>query len=672
MWNQLGIRIQLVMLIGMVLAVMEIATLVTVHIFDQRERQAIALDQVNTLARSLNNDLLRAIVTPDADNYANLNFRISGYQTVVALTLFNHDGQPILRYGKERFACADQVDLKDTLRSHFLPSGHLCQHISIEAEGHRFGDSMIVINLDRLQTQRNDYLITVALIFPVALLIGLLPAWAISRSYTQPFNRLALAMQQADLSQHQYQKVETQATNEIGQLFRGYNQMLDKIMSSAEEIYYQSRHDFLTGLYNRLAAEEFLKRALKDEQAQTHVLLRLDLDDFKLVNDSLGHLAGDRLLQLIAQRCQTELPDNGIMARISGDDFFILLSHCSETNGIKVAEHYQALLKEFPFQWEEKLQATSASIGMITFAPYEFTLDELLKTVDLALEAAKSAGRNQLHRFNPDNDQTKRLEAEVQVAALLKEALHDGPARFVLYTQKIAPLSKADGVINYEVLIRMLNGKGELLTPDRFLPTAERYQMMADIDAWVLYHYLETASANPKHIKQLGFAHINLAGGTLNNPNFQKQLKKAIARFDFPWNKLELEITETTAVGNFGQARRFIEYCRNKGIGFALDDFGTGMASFDYLKNLPFDVVKIDGSFVRNLHNDPADQAMISYTHEICKMRNQKTIAEYVETQQDVDKLADIGIDYGQGYFLGRPLPLDELLECKSRDSKEI
>jgi len=187
--------------------------------------------------------------------------------------------------------------------------------------------------------------------------------------------------------------------------------------------------------------------------------------------------------------------------------------------------------------------------------------------------------------------------------------------------------------------------------------------MMVDIDIFVLTTYLETVTLYPEHIKKLSSVHINLAGGTLNHPDFQDALKHAINHYDFPWERLELEITETSAVGNLNKANDFICFCKDLGIGFALDDFGTGMASFEYLKNLPFDVVKIDGSFVRDMLSDPVDHAMICYTHDISKLRGQETVAEYVETEEDVKELTNIGITYGQGYFLGKPRPLSGWME---------
>jgi len=209
----------------------------------------------------------------------------------------------------------------------------------------------------------------------------------------------------------------------------------------------------------------------------------------------------------------------------------------------------------------------------------------------------------------------------------------------------------------------MWDKENNFIPPDSFLPTAERYQLMADIDAYVLWTYLETVTKDKAHIEKLHSAHINLAGSSLNNPDFQAKVKEAIAHFDFPWEKLELEVTESSAIGSFNMANEFITYLKGNKIGLALDDFGTGMASFEYLKSLPFDVVKVDGSFVKDMHTDPTDKAVIKYIQEIAELKGQETVAEYVETEDDVNELRNIGITYGQGYFLGKPRALSSWLE---------
>jgi len=216
--------------------------------------------------------------------------------------------------------------------------------------------------------------------------------------------------------------------------------------------------------------------------------------------------------------------------------------------------------------------------------------------------------------------------------------------------------------MSYEILVRLRDARGGLLMPNRFLPTAIRYQLITEVDMHVFWTYLETVMASPQHLENLAFVNINLAGTTLNRVDFQNKVKEAIKTFQFPWDKLVFEVTETSAVGNLAQASDFIQYCRGLGIRVALDDFGTGMASFEYLKSLPLDVVKIDGCFIRDMLSDPLDHAMVRYAHDISKLRGQETIAEFVEDAAHLQELKNIGIDYAQGYHIGRPEPLADWL----------
>jgi len=367
----------------------------------------------------------------------------------------------------------------------------------------------------------------------------------------------------------------------------------------------------------------------------------------------------------VSHHCKQNLPDSARIARVGGDDFFILLKNINEEEGVVLAKRLLNDLSDFRFVWQGESLSVSASIGLVSFKPFEYTLTSLIKSADTAFYTAKSMGQNKLHIHTNSPKNEKQLLTDLHIASYIKEALKEGPSRFELYAQDIVPLQTQTDKVSYEILIRMWDGNNNFLPPDSFLPTAEHYQLMVDIDVYVLTTYLDTICLQQEHIENLHSVHINLAGGTLNHPDFQNCVKDAIEKYNFPWEKLELEITETSAIGNLVQAQEFIQFCKQQGIGFALDDFGTGMSSFEYLKNLPFDVVKIDGSFVRGMLTDPVDHAMIRYTHEISKLRNQETVAEYVETQADVDELRKIGITYGQGYFLGKPRPLADWLKHK-------
>ncbi len=667
-WYQLSIRTQLIILMVVLLSIVELGTLFLVNWFDVKERRSIANEQSQTLLRSLNHDLLKALFSANADTYSDISFRISGYESVKSLLVLNKKGQSVFTYGDAQLSSQLNKDSQKLAALKvdeliFTEAGHLLLKSPIEADNYNYGFAIIVIDSSNYKTQRKEHLMLLLLIFPLELFIGFLIARKISVSYTQPFKQLATAMQGNDVANNIFHNIQTKAKNEISFLFNGYNQMISQIQKTTAEMRYLSEHDSLTGLYNRYAIEKQLNHVLQSSANASHVLLSIDLDQFKLINDSAGHIAGDELLKMISHSCSEKIPNNGMFARVGGDDFYIVLKNFSEQQGINFASDILQSLRDFRFIWQGEVISVSASIGMVTFKGCEYTLTELVKAVDSAFYTAKASGRNKLHVYHCDDKQLEQFASEIKIAGYIKEALKDGPARFELFAQDIVPLQEKTDQISYEVLIRMFDSQGNFLSPDNFLPAAERYQMMVEIDIFVLTTYLNMVSLHPQHIDKLSSVHINLAGGTLNHPTFQTALKQAIKDYDFPWDRLELEITETSAVGNLAKANDFIHYCNELGIGFALDDFGTGMASFEYLKNLPFDVVKIDGSFVRDMLTDPVDHAMIRYTHDISKLRGQKTVAEYVETEEDVKELTRIGITYGQGYYLGKPRALSSWME---------
>ncbi|MCK5648144.1 MAG: EAL domain-containing protein [Gammaproteobacteria bacterium] len=662
MWQKLSIRNQLIVLIAILLIFIELGTFALLTWFDHQERRTIAVEQAQTLGRSLNNDLLIALISPDADIYSDIAFRISGFKSVDALVLFDENNKAVLSHGNLDYT--NELQGKELLldQSWFSSKARLFLKIPVQADDYAFGQALIVINPEQYQTGLHEHFFTLLFIFPVFLLIGLVIAWKISRLFTHPFRELAAAMKSNNVQKNEYQSVSTEAKNEVKSLFDGYNEMISQVRKTTDLLHYRSLHDSLTGLYNRYAIEQELLRVLKtqNDNDTCYALLSIDLDQFKLINDSVGHIVGDEVLKMIAHYLRSELPENTTLARIGGDDFFLLLKNTSKENALHFAQQQLERLKDFRFFWEGNAISVSASIGMVLFRPFKYSLEELIKKVDIAFYTAKSRGHNNLHLYNAENKESNQTSNDITIAGYIKEALKDGPSHFELFAQAIVPLQNNNDKISYEVLIRMWDSNEQFMAPDDFLSTAERYNMMVDIDIFVLWFYLETVCQHPQHIKKLHSAHINLSGGTLNNPDFQEKLKEAVETFDFPWECLELEITETSAIGNLAQASEFINFCRSKGIGFALDDFGTGMASFEYLKNLPFNVVKIDGSFVRDMLTDPIDHAMICYTHDICQLRHQETVAEYVKTEEDVKELRKIGITYGQGSHLGRTRPLND------------
>ncbi len=659
MWQTFSIRTQLLILLSSLLLVIASATMGLAFWLDKQQRQTVAVELASTLTNALSQDMLKAILSNQTDSYADLSFRLNQFDSVKYVILFNQKNEAIFKTSEP--SSLNQNILNQVSNEPQFYQSHLYIKLPIEVDGNEFGRALYIIDIRQLTTQLNQQILWLGIAIPIELLIGLILATRISRRYSKPIEAVAYAMQHANPTEEKPQEIHTPFKNEIRTIYHGFNKMVQQVYKATERQRYLSEHDQLTGLYNRYYLECQVKTLLKQDSTAQHSLISMDLTQFKLINDSAGMAAGDELLKMVAHQCGTLMPLNAILTRLEANTFSILLKNTSSQDSQTLAKTLLENLSDFRFSWEGQAYSISASIGLIYFKPNQFTLTELLKNLDNALIHAKASGRNKAHLYQVGEQEISLHDQDARIAAQIKQALiKEGDCRFELFAQAIVPLQYKTNKVGYEILIRMFDEQNNLIPPNSFLPTAERYQLMSDIDQFVLVEYLSLVSQQPEHIKKLHSAHVNLSGSSLNHPDFQQTVRNAIDQFDFPWHKLELEITETSAVGNFNQANEFIHEVKQKGIGLALDDFGTGMSSFEYLKSLPFDIVKIDGSFVKDMQNDPTDKAVIKYIQEISALRNQETIAEYVEDQACVDELTEIGITYGQGYHLGKPYPLKD------------
>ncbi len=662
MWNRFHIKFQLIIFMSLIVIAVEASTLFLTLSIQKKENRQNAITEAKAITQSLNNDLLKYILTPNADMLSDITFRLSAFKKIRGVVVFNDTKAPLYQYGEITNITQNQKEI--FTKNSIFKSDTLLIKTPLSADGYDFGYTLLDIDLTSFNIKQQNITYTILAIFPFALLFGFIMSVYLSKSFTKPFLTLLQAMRKSEPTNDKIIRVETTANNEIKELFEGFNTQMEQIADSTKELQFQATHDQLTGIYNRFYMDKDIIQTLKDTSFEKgNNLLYIDLDQFKLINDSAGNDAGDKLLTMVTTHYKTILPPNATFARINGDGFGVLLKNSSFDFGKEFLAKSLEQLKDFRFSHSGETFSISATISLVHFKPFEFTLQELFKASTTALYTAQQKGRNKSHIYDPSDEKTQKVSIELDTAKLIKEALENGPARFELFAQDIVPLQYESQKIGYEILIRMWDKDNNFIPPDRFLPTAERYQLMADIDAHVLWTYLETVTKDKKHIEKLHTAHINLAGSSLNNPDFQAKVKEAIEHFDFPWEKLELEVTESSAIGSFNMANEFINYLKGNKIGLALDDFGTGMASFEYLKSLPFDVVKIDGSFVKDMHTDPTDKAVIKYIQEIAELKGQETVAEYVETEDDVNELRNIGITYGQGYFLGKPRALSSWLE---------
>ncbi|GAA0361816.1 hypothetical protein GCM10009092_27730 [Bowmanella denitrificans] len=429
-----------------------------------------------------------------------------------------------------------------------------------------------------------------------------------------------------------------------------------------QQVYYQANHDQLTGLYNRYAFDRLLKErlALVREQKSVSTLCYIDMDQFKLVNDSCGHQAGDELLRQVANLLATSLKSADILARVGGDEFCLVYADCAVKEVLDKLGKMLNAIRGFRFVWEDKVFHIGASIGVAEITAGTISSTELIKAADHACYSAKNLGRNRYHVFDESDQQLNYQQSELEWVNEIQKALLGD--RFELFYQVIEPLNQPACGRHYEILVRMLSEQGEYLNPGIFIPVAERYGLMNKLDEWVFNQTINALEQHPAHLDVLDKCAINLSGMTLGNDEFLDKIVLRLKHSSVPPEKICFEITETAAVTNLAAASRFIDVLRDLGCRFALDDFGAGMSSFTYLKNMAVDYVKIDGSFVRNMCRDRSDYATVKAIHEIATSMGKLTVAEFVSDQETRQALAGLGIGYGQGFALGKPAPLHSLL----------
>ncbi|MDP1683046.1 MAG: EAL domain-containing protein [Burkholderiales bacterium] len=431
----------------------------------------------------------------------------------------------------------------------------------------------------------------------------------------------------------------------------------------AHKLSWQAAHDALTGLVNRREFENRLQNALAASHAegQQHALLYIDLDQFKIVNDTCGHVAGDELLRQLAALLQRHMRASDTLARLGGDEFGVLLEHCPLDQAQRIAEGLRTATRDFRLVWENKTFEVSASMGIVAINRESGTLPQVLSAADMACYVAKERGRNRYHVYQESDADFARRHGEMLWVTRLNQALRDH--RFVLYRQEIRPIAATGPGSFYEVLLRIRNEDGTLSLPGSFLPAAERYDLMCTIDRWVIQHLfaapnlLPRSDAPTKDGNGMILATINLSGASLNDETFLDFVRDSIKQYDINPHAICFEITETVAITHFDRAIRLVTALREIGCRFALDDFGSGLSSFGYLKNLPMDFLKIDGGLVRHIVDNPIDAAMVEAINDIGHVMGLKTIAEYVENDAIRDKLVTIGVDYIQGFGIEIPQP---------------
>ena len=430
---------------------------------------------------------------------------------------------------------------------------------------------------------------------------------------------------------------------------------------SHEQLAYLASHDPLTGLYNRHHFATLAQQAWQRLQVEKHTsaILYIDIDQFKLVNSTCNHTAGDALLLQISDQLKRALGQSGILARLGGDEFAVLLPGKTAQEAFAVAYNLLEVVKEFRFFWQDSLFSISVSIGMTEITFDDLSAEQTIKKADSACFVAKEKGRNRIHLFHPDDAELQKQQAEIQWVQVLQRALEQDS--FVLYMQPIQAIQHRDSVANYELLLRLRSDDNSIIAPGNFLSSAERYGLMPQIDRWVIRNYFRWLAQHPQHLDVLGHCSINLSGASLIDPLFKAYVLALFEEYKIPARFICFEITESMAILNLQNTLDFIHHFRSLGCQFALDDFGSGFSSYGYLKNFPVDYIKIDGNFVRDLLTDKFDRAIVNSIHDVAAAMGIKTVAEYVESTEILLELRKMGVDYAQGYGIAKPKPLSDI-----------
>jgi diguanylate cyclase (GGDEF)-like protein/PAS domain S-box-containing protein len=427
---------------------------------------------------------------------------------------------------------------------------------------------------------------------------------------------------------------------------------------------YLQRHDPLTGLRNRKDFERAVAMTAMEtrEAGHPHALCLMDLDHFKLINTACGHGAGDKLLKHVARIIATRFADAKAIGRLGGDEFAALFGGDAAPTAQSRCEDLVGTLRGFPFTWHERSYDVSLSVGLATFVPARGVSD-VLAQVDIACQTAKAQGGDRVCLYSEGDAASARHRAEVGLISTIGGALEHG--RFRLIAQPIVPLRSVDQPVHYEVLARMRDDQGNPVSPERFIPAAERYILMPAVDRWIVAQLLASEGErlrawHSRHPKRFLFA-VNLSATTLADDGFLSFLEGQFADNRVPYASICFEVTETAAIADLARARSFMQRLRDLGSVFAVDDFGAGFASYAYLKHLPVQYLKIDGSLVRKIESEPVDRALVESINHMGHVLGLATIAEWAETPQVVETLRELGVDYAQGYGVGKPVALDAL-----------
>ena len=443
--------------------------------------------------------------------------------------------------------------------------------------------------------------------------------------------------------------------------------VIKHVSAKNRQLAYQASHDALTGLINRREFECRVERAIQNARAQaaTHALLYLDMDQFKIINDTCGHATGDELLQQLAQLLLGSVRHRDTLSRLGGDEFGMLFENCPLDKAVEIANNLLKAIKDFNFTWGDTTFTLGISIGIVPIDRSTTDIASAMSAADSACYIAKNSGRNQIQIAHMGDRRLQERHGEMQWVSRLNRALEED--QFTLYFQPIIPCANKSGhATHMEILVRLIDDDGSVIAPGSFLPAADKYNLTSSIDRWVIEHTMTwLAETNSNGNRPVTVA-VNLSGQTISSPDMLKFIIDQVEETGVSTEHIIFEVTEKTVMANIAAATSFMLTLRGCGCRFSLDDFGSGLSSFTYLKKLPVDFLKIDGTFIRDILSDPVDYAVVKAINELAHLLGKETIAGFVDTHELADELQLMGVNYVQGYAYAQPQPLNNYTQSQT------
>ncbi len=638
---------------GLTIALLVIALIVQGNLSLLQDK---LLEQTQARMTAMSIAYQTAVVTPLATrDYGSMREILDGWRAkedVVYMVVMDRQGRVLASSGLEAGAPLPEMSsgLDPSARIHHV-------RFPIEFAGQPMGELQYGLSLEFMQGARRDLLRQSLFIAALAVLLTVALLGFAAHGLARRIEQLAAASSRIAAGEYAI-PLDVRGSDEVAVLAGNFQDMAHAVQERMHELRFQARHDSLTGLHNRHAFETELGQRLTERDVAAVFVLYIDLDQFKVVNDSCGHVAGDLLLQRVASLLIRQR-EHGFVARLGGDEFALIVVGGDEEATLGYARAIIAGIRMIDFVWDGQHFQLGASIGIARASEDLDTVTALLMAADSACYASKERGRLRAEIYRQGDDWYARRQSEFEILPRISEAL--ATDRFVLYHQRILPLTM-DCKPSAEVLVRMLDEHGGLVSPVLFIPAAERYNLMPFIDRWVIENTLRQIAAWQRGGRELPFRHlaINLSGGTLNDPELMPFLREKLAEHAVAPGPLCFEITESAAIANIDCALAFIDQARALGVSIALDDFGSGLSSFGYLKRFKVDYLKIDGQFIKNLDHDPSDRAVVEAMVRLARAHGLKTVAEYVARQAIRDEIFRLGVDFAQGFALHQPAPLAE------------